>query len=226
MEEKAISAKEGLDLITEMIGKAKSTFNENGSSAILWGVTVALCGFVTFAEVQWSFSIGFSIWWLILVAAFIQTGFIIQESKREIVKTHQQAACDVIWLVYGISIACIMAYSAIVPGVAKEAFANADMQLLSKNLKSGVVKEFEVMLPSLSSVYLIIYAFPTIATGLICKFRPMIYGAILCYIFFIISLWVPFKYDMLLIALAGVGNWLIPGLILQTKYKKLRSRNV
>ncbi len=226
MEEKNISAKEGLDLITEMIGKAKSTFNENGSSAILWGITVALCGFVTFAEIQWNFSIGFSIWWLILVAAVIQTVFIVQESKKEIVKTHQQAACDVIWLVYGISIACIIAYSAIVPGVAKEAFANADIQLFSKDLKSGAVKEFEVLLPSLSSVYLIIYAFPTIATGLICKFKPMIYGAILCYVFFAISLFVPFKYDMLLTALAGIGNWLVPGLILQTKYEKLRRGNV
>jgi hypothetical protein len=68
------------------------------------------------------------------------------------------------------------------------------------------------------SVYLIIYAFPTLATGLINKFKPMIIGALVCYGFFIISLYTPYKYDMLLLGLAGVANWLVPGLILRKRY--------
>jgi hypothetical protein len=57
-------------------------------------------------------------------------------------------------------------------------------------------------------------------TGIATKFKPMLYGAILCYIFFIISCFTAHEYDMLLNGLAGIFNWLIPGLILRSRLKK------
>jgi len=91
---------------------------------------------------------------------------------------------------------------------------------LQKNIATGEVKDYHFFIPSLSSVYLIIYAFPTIATGLINKFKPMIWGAVVCYALFFISLYTSFKYDMLMLGLAGIANWLIPGLILRDRYNK------
>ena len=46
MEEKQITQQESLLLITEMINKAKTSFHENGSSAILWGSIIAFCGLI------------------------------------------------------------------------------------------------------------------------------------------------------------------------------------
>jgi hypothetical protein len=219
-EEKQLSGQESLQIITEMIQKAKGSFHESGASAILWGAVVAFCGFMSFAQKQWGFSIGFDIWLLILVAILPQLYIVFQEKKRKQVKTYQQSATDNVWLVYAISITAVVLYQNIVPGVSDKLMVQDGIQLLQKNIANGEIKNFDFFIPGASSVYLIIYAFPTIATGLINKFKPMIYGALLCYAFFVISLYTPFKYDMLLMGLAGVFNWLIPGIILRQRYLK------
>lgn len=219
-EENKLSGQESLQIITDMIQKVKGTFNENGSSAILWGAVVAFCGLVSFAEREWNFNIGFDIWFLIVIAIIPQLYIVFREKKRNLVKTYQQAATDSIWLVYGISIVGLVLYQNIMPGASDNILKGEGIQLLQKNIATGEIKDFHFYVPGISSIYLIIYAFPTIATGLVCKFKPMIYGAIICYGLFIISLFVPFKYDMLLMGLAGIFNWLIPGFILRKRYLK------
>jgi hypothetical protein len=220
-EENKLSGQESLQIITEMIQKVKGSFNENGSSAILWGAVVAFCGLLSFAQAQWHFSIGFDVWFLIMVAIIPQMFIVFQEKKKKLVKTYQQAATDNIWLVYGISIVALVLYQNIVPGVSDKLMTSDGAQLLQKNIQTGEIENFHFFIPGISSIYLIIYAFPTIATGLVCKFKPMVYGAIICYGLFIISLYAPFKYDMLLMGLAGIFNWLIPGLILRQRYLKV-----
>ena len=219
-EENKLSGQESLQIITEMIQKVKGGFNENGSSAILWGAVVAFCGLVSFAEAQFNFSIGFDVWLLIMAAVIPQLYIVFRERKKNLVKTYQQAATDNIWLVYGISIVALVLYQNIVPGASDNILHREGIQLLQKNTTTGEIKDFHFYVPGISSIYLIIYAFPTIATGLVCKFKPMIYGALICYGLFIISLYVPFKYDMLLMGLAGIFNWLIPGFILRKRYLK------
>ncbi len=219
-EEKKLSGEESLQIITDMIQKVKGSFNENGSSAILWGAVVGFCGLLSFAEIQWKFDVGFPVWSLILVACIPQIYIVFRERKKQLVKTYQQAATDNIWLVYGITIAAFVLYQSIVPGVSDKMMTVDGSQLLLKNIQTGKVEDFHWYVPSGSSIYLIIYAFPTIATGLVCKFKPMIYGAIICYAFFILSLFAPFKYDLLLMGLAGIFNWLIPGIILRKRYLK------
>ena len=217
-QDKQFSEKESIELITEMIRKAKGGFHESGASAILWGAVVGFCGLLSFAQNQWGFSIGFNIWFLIFGAIIPQAFIVFQEKKSKLYKTHQQSATDNIWMVYAISLAALIIYQNIVPGVSDKFMANEGFQLLQKNTNSGEIKEFNFIIPGISSVYLIIYAFPTIATGLINKFKPMIWGALFCYAFFLISLFTPFKYDMLLMGLAGIANWLIPGFILRKKF--------
>jgi cytochrome b561 len=219
-DEKSFNERESLQLISEMIGKAKSNFHESGTSAILWGTVVGICGLISFAQQQWHFSIGFDIWWLTLAAVIPQVWISIRESKRRTVKTHAQFATDVVWTVYAISLVALVLYGNIVPGVSDRMFAEEGTQLLSKNATTGELTQLHVFLPSMSSVFLIIYAFPTLATGLINKFKAMVLGAVICYVFFVLSLYTSFKYDMLLSGLAGIANWLIPGLILRNRYLK------
>lgn len=225
-EEKKLTEQESLQLIAEMIQKVKGGFHESGASAILWGGVVAFCGMVSFAEMQWNFNIGFDVWLLIFLAIFPQLYIVFQEKKKKSVKTYQEAATDNIWMVYAISVAAVVLYQNIVPGVSDKLMVSDGIQLLQKNIKTGELKDFHFFIPGISSVYLIVYAFPTIATGLFNKFKPMIYGALICYSLFIISLYTSFKYDMLLMGLAGIVNWLIPGLILRNRYLKGNAVNV
>jgi len=223
MEDKNMNEQESLSIITEMIQKAKGSFNENGSSAILWGTVTAICGLVSFAQLQWHFSIGFDVWLLIFAAVIPQIIIVIQEKKKRIVKTYQESATDSVWIVYAISIGAVMLYQNIVPGVADKLMQQEGLQLLQRNNVSGELNEMKWYIPGIASIYLIIYAFPTIATGLINRYKPMIVGALFCYTFFIISLYTTVKYDMLLLGLAGLANWLIPGILLRQKFKSYKA---
>ncbi len=224
--EKPFDEQDSLNLITDMIRKAKGTFHERGTSAILWGAVVAFCGITSFICLEYDLWPGFDIWLLILVAVIPQVWISIQEGKRRQIKTYQQSATDMVWIVYMISIISLVVYQNIVPGATQRILTEEGQTLMLRTNDSGLVEGIKPFLPSITSIYLIIYAFPTLATGLINRFKPMIWGAAVCYLFFIASLFTSAKYDMLLAGLAAIGNWLIPGIILRRRFLKGRKANV
>lgn len=219
MEEKNLTEQESLRIITEMIAKTKHSFHESGVDSILWGSVVAVCGLVSFAQLQYNFYIGFDIWILTLVALIPQLFITIRERRQKRVVTHMEAALNAIWMVYGISLFALIFYFNTVPGVTSRTMAEEGLQLVKK-LPGGGTETRPYFIASSGSLLLLLYAIPTMATGVARKFRPMLIGGTLCYIFFLISCFVPLAYDMLLNGLAGIFNWLIPGLILRSRLSR------
>jgi hypothetical protein len=211
-EEKQFNEKESLQLITEMIQKAKANIHERGTSAIMWGTVTAIAGLVSFFQQYYSFYIGFDIWLIVFAAVIPQIFISIRENKVRKVVTHTERAIDSIWIVYGISIGCLLFYINVVPDVTAK-FFEADHG-------KEAMQNFPRYIFSSGSVFLILYAIPTLATGIISKFKPMLIGGIICYLFFIISCYTTGTWDMLLMGLAGIINWLIPGFILRSRYLK------
>lgn len=216
-QEKELTGEESLKLITKMINKAKHHFHESGTSAILWGSVVGLAGLVSFAQQYWNFHIGFDIWLIVLAAIIPQIFIVVREGKSRTVVSHTDAAVDAAWLAYGISIFALIFYFNIVPGVTDKILAQEGISVI-KTAADGTVTPTRFFVPSHGSLLMLLYAIPTLATGIAHKFKPMIIGAILCYLFFVISCFTPSMYDMLLNGLAGIFNWLIPGLILRRRF--------
>lgn len=226
MEEENFSERDSLQLITTMIQKAKRSFHENGTSAILWGSVVGLAGLINFAELYWHFNIGFDIWLIVLAAIVPQIIISIREGRRKLVKTHTEEVMNTIWMVYGLSIFALVFYFNIVPGVSDKLSAAEGTSIIQTG-KDGIAHPFHFFALSHGSLLLMLYAIPTLTTGIVHKFKPMFWAAILCYIFFIISCFTSTAYDMLLNGFAGICNWLIPGLILRKKfYSKKKAVNV
>lgn len=217
MEEKQLSEKESLQLITEMIRKAKYNYHESGTSAILWGTVIAFCGLVNFAELFWNFTIGFPIWMLTLIALVPQIFISVRQGRKRKVVTHTEAAISAIWVVFTISIFALVFYVNVVPGVTDRFYAAQGTRIVQLSSGNAGIP-FHSYIPSANSIFLLIYAFPTLATGLITRFKPMIVGAIICYVLFVISCFMPTRYDVLFNGLAGIFNWLIPGIILRRRY--------
>lgn len=223
--EKVLTGDESLQLITEMISKARRSYHENGSSAILWGSVVAVCGFVMFVELYFNFYIGFDIW-LLTLAAFIPQIFIsINERRNRQVISHTEAAMNNIWVVYAISMFALVFYFNVVPGITDRFLASEGTKVVVTK-PDGSASNFHYNVPSVGSLLILMYAIPTFATALAYKFKPMIYGSVLCYAFFILSCFTSSAFDMLLNGLAGIFNWLIPGLILRRRFKKEKPVNV
>ena len=223
-DEQPINEQESLRLITEMIQKAKAShFHEDGTGAILWGSVVGFCGFISFIEQYFKLNWHFD-WWILTLFAIVPQVFIsIKEKKNRVVKTDMQMAMDAVWMVFGISIFAVVIYINVIPETTVRLFASNGISLFQKDA-NGFIEPFKPFAFSSSSLLMIIYAFPTLVTGLARRFKPMIYGAIACYIFFIISLYTSTTFDNLLSGFAGIGNWLIPGLILRNRFNKSKAR--
>ena len=220
--EKNLSPQESLSIIQTMLKKAHSeSYNESGTSAIMWGIVTSVCGFVQAAEIYWNFYIGFDIWLLTVIAIIPQVYISISEVKNKIVRTYEEEFIGAVWIVFALTIFALAAYAHISPNALEKLFSAEKNQLLIKNLTDNTVQIWHPYALSICSLYLMIYAIPTLMTGLVTKFKPMIAGAILCYILFIISLYTSFTVGMVLMAVSGIFNWLIPGFILRRKYLRL-----
>jgi hypothetical protein len=212
--EKQLTEKDSLDLIATMINQAKNAYHDTGMSAMMWGAVVAICSLVKFSELQFNYRLPFDIYWLTVVAIIPQVFISIKENKERKVITYDDIYMNYLWLGFGITIG-LMILVVNVMGNDWQPVAEEYYKLAGKKSSFQV---FEFIGP----LFLILYGMPTFVTGAACKFRPMLWGGILCWLCCIISVFTPGKIDLLLIAVSAVFAWLIPGIIMEKDYKKAK----
>jgi uncharacterized protein with PQ loop repeat len=224
--EHQLTEAESLQIITEMIGKVKSHCHESGSGAILWGSVIGLCSLMSFLQLYFHLSIGFDIWILSLVAIIPQLFIVWNNRRKRTIETYSEAAMNAVWSTFAIVLFGLILYLNLIGNISKQLMLNEQQFLLMKNTQTGELKEIVPFVLSSNSLFLLIYAFPTLATGFIRKFKPMILGGILCMLGFVASLFLNTTFDFLLQAIAVIVSWRIPGLILRNRYVKKQMGNV
>lgn len=226
-DEKKMTEQESLDLITNMIQKAKGSYHETGIGSLLWGTVVTIASVVTYFERTYDFYIGFDIWLLVLGAIIPQVIISIQEKKSNKVKKYEDDALNAVWLVFGITIFGLNIYQMIVPDVTDQFIQLEGWQLTKHYLDNAKPDEpIRTFTPSIYSLFILIYALPTLVTGMVKKFKPMLYGALITYGLFIWSCFTVAEYDFLLGGAAALICWFIPGVILRRKYLAQQKANV
>ncbi len=206
--------KESLRLITDMINKTKQSFHETGFGPIMWGAVVTLCGLTTYLSIEFNFKLPFDVWSLVLLAIIPQVIYSIREGRKRGAKSYNDIAMDFTWIAFGISMgvmalvvnSMVADYTAI-PNILQ---VRGDFRLSSH----------------FTGFYLIIYAIPTFITGGVMKFMPMLIGGIVCWVLAGLSVFTNYKIDMLFTAIAATVAWLVPGLILNVKYRKAKAAHV
>lgn len=222
-----MTEQESLDLITNMIQKAKGSYHETGIGSLLWGTVVTIASVTTYFERTYDFSIGFDIWLIVLAAIIPQIVISIQEKKSNKVKKYEDDALNAVWLVFGITIFGLNIYQIIVPNVTNEFIKIEGWQLTKHYLDNSKADEpISTFTPSIYSLFILIYALPTLVTGIVKKFKPMLYGALITYGLFIWSCFTISEYDFLLGGVAALICWFIPGVILRRKYLAQQKANV
>lgn len=211
--EKQLTEKESLELITRMINKAKDACHDTGITAIMWGLVIVICSLVRYAELQFNFRLPFDIYMLTYVAVIPQIYFSIREKKRRKVRTYDDRFQDGLWLAFGISIALLI----FIVGRLYREWDPVNDQFETLTGTAGF-KLYEYI----AAFFLMLYAIPTFVTGMTMKFKPMFWGGILCWVCCIASLFLPVKTDMLLVALSAAGAWLIPGIIMERDFQQAR----
>ncbi len=226
-EEQQLTEQESLRLITDMIQKAKKSYYDTGISPLLWGSAVFIASFVSYLQQEFDYKLPFDIWLIVSFAIIPQIVINIRESKFRKFRSHNDVAVDAIWIVYAATLFGLIIYQNVVPAVTVKLINAEGWQMMKHSIiNSSVDEPLRPFAPSITSIFILVYAFPTLATGVIKQFRPMIVGAVITYGLFIISCFTENKYDMLLSAITALVCWFIPGIILRKSYLKQKKGNV
>jgi hypothetical protein len=197
-EEVFFSEAESLQLITQMINKAKCDFVDTGISALMWGSIIPICAVVQFASFFYNIPWAEDIWFLTFIAVIPQLIISFRENKKKTFKSYHEDAMGGIWISFGITMFLLSFYFSSVKASYNDMHGN--------------------------TLYLIIYGIPTFSSGFARRFTPMIVGGIACWVLAIVSVYTSFAYTMLLMAAAAIIAWFIPGLILQRRYLKAKKQ--
>ncbi len=198
MENKTLSEKESLDIISNMILKAKNSYYESGLGALLWGFTNLICfGLAYFQETVSWFRLPFNPFYLMFVTILLQVYFDRKEKKYKKVVTYKDEMCSHIWISFGIAV-------------------------LILTIAGGIADIGYVVLP----VLLILFGIPTFSTGLITNFTPFIIGGIICWCLSVPAFFYLNSYAHLMVAAGALAAWIIPGFILRARfYKNIAKQN-
>lgn len=191
-EETIMSERESIELITSMINKAKNRFSQRGHLYLLWGWVILVCCITQFVLLHFfQFTSAYYVWLFTWIVVIYQTIYLVKNKKTQKAKTYTSEINAMVWLTFFI---CVMLVIFIC------------IQF----------KKFEMVNP----ILLVLYGMPTFLSGVIIKFKPLIIGGICCWVIAAISPFIGIDYQLLLIALAVVAAWIIPGYLLQKRYKK------
>jgi hypothetical protein len=191
MEQQNFSAQDSLQLIEAMISKAQNRFNENGHLYLLWGWTIFVCSIASFVSMYFFQSRYFNfIWMLTWVVVIYQTIYLIRRKKKSTVKTYTDEINGYVWIVF-----------AIMGGLLSFVLVRAG--------------QFELI----NTAILILYGMPTFLSGIILKFKPLLIGAVCCWVLAFISTMIPEVFNFLLLTVAVIAAWIVPGYLLRSRFK-------
>ncbi|TAE14553.1 MAG: hypothetical protein EAZ47_10730 [Bacteroidetes bacterium] len=194
-EQNIVSPLQSLQIIEEMIQKAKANFADNGFVYLLWGYTIFTCSMLHFIGIKLGDALGsikpYWVWNLVIVANIIHTVYQLKRTKKQQAKSFAEELIAMFWL-------CFLAGMIIISVAAFTKFGWAS------------VYPFLIML----------YGTPTFLSGYVMKFKPLIFGGIFCWLMALVALFFDNAFLLLCVSLAVLVAWIIPGHLLQQQYSK------
>lgn len=190
--ETQLTEAESLSIISGMINHAKNRFSETGHLYLLWGFVIFICCITQFIMLYFfKNNNAYYVWYSTWIVAIYQFYYLFRKRKRERVKTYTDEIIGFVWLTF-IICSFILVY------------------ILIKNTAFHAI----------NASVLVMYGMPTFLSGIILRFKPLRIGGIICWLLAISAMFTTYQYQLLLLALAVVAAWIIPGFILRAKFKK------
>ncbi|MFL9481295.1 hypothetical protein ACI6Q2_00875 [Chitinophagaceae bacterium LWZ2-11] len=190
--EKEFSPLESLQLIRSMMEKTKADAADRSPVFLLWGWLIfGICILQFILHAVLHSPYHYYVWSLTWIGVFITLyKYVFKKGKKAVVRTHIDDAMSYLWTGIGITF-----------------FATVIVCSIGK-WTNGYVP------------FIILYALGTFVSGCILKFKPFIFGGILCWIIAPIAAACSYDVQILFTALALLCSYIIPGHIFRKKYKK------
>lgn len=194
MNEQQFSPQESLAVIQSMIEKAKQNVQDNSFYFLLWGWLVFAAAMIHFTLANFTnYPHPYFAWFLMIVGAVASIIKGIREENSEQVKTYVGDTMK--W--FGISLGIIYAGLAFI---------------------FGKLSLWENSFP----IYILIYAVACFFMGSLMQFPLLRWAGLFCVPLTVLSVYVDYNYQILLLALAVLISYIIPGHVLNWRYKQER----
>jgi hypothetical protein len=194
MEEENISKQESLQIIESMINKAKNQFSENGTLYLLWGWWVFICSLAQFYLLNvMQYEKNWVVWWSVWIILIYQIFYLRKKRNRYRVRTYTDEIIGFVWITFFILIVLLVFI----------------LTRINDPKTTALI----------DPAFLVLYGMPTFLSGIILKFRPLIIGGICCWILSVICSFIAPEYHLLMIPIAMLAAWIIPGYLLRRKFK-------
>lgn len=193
--DKDFSPQQSLAVIQSMISAARNQFGENGHLYLLWGWVVFVCSVAQFILLNYvRYEQHYMVWMLTWAALIYQMIYLARRGRRKTVRTYADKLIGYVWIVF-VVLMFLFGF------------------LFGRELGD---EYYRMMSPG----FLALYGMPTLLSGVILSFRPLMAGGVSCWVLSIASAFTPYEYQLLLLSLAMITAWIIPGYLLRRKYKK------
>ena len=193
--EPELSPEKSLAVIQTMINTARNQISESGHLYLLWGWVVCVCAIAQFVLMNYfKYEHHYMVWMLTWAAFIYQMIYLARNKRKERVKTYADSLIGFVWLVFVVL-----------------------MFLFGFLFGSEMGDKYYRMI---NPGFLALYGMPTFLSGIILKFRPLIIGGVFCWVLSVAATFIPYDYQLLLLALAMIVAWIIPGYAFRSKYKK------
>ncbi|WP_439482676.1 hypothetical protein [Cyclobacterium plantarum] len=177
-----LKAEESLHIITEMIKSTRYNISEDKIIYLMWGYAVALSGIIHYLlEFNLRYQRAWLVWISMPVIGIISGIYYSKKNKRARQKSFTDRALASLWI-------------SLVIGFFVLLFASPAIGW------SGIYP-----------VFMLLYGIGTATTGGIIKFRPLVIGGLLSMALSLFAFYIGFEYQLLLIALAVIVSYIIPG---------------
>jgi hypothetical protein len=186
------SPQQSLILIQDMISKTKSNLSENSIYFLLWGwiTFIAILG-QFLLKVVLSYEHHYLVWLLTIPTAIVSFIYSARRHNKHKVRTYIGESMSYLWTGIGISIFILC------------------MVITKTNGGWNNAWPF----------FILMYGLGTFVSGMILKFKPLVIGGIFCWILTVISVFLPFDYQLLVAAAAILSSYIIPGHLLSSVNK-------
>lgn len=195
--EKQLDEQLSLQIIKEAIDNAKSNLKDNGFFYLLWGWLVLIASLLEFGLIRFSDTPYHWVGWPVLMTAgaLISGIYGYRLGKRSSHKTHLDVAMIYLWYGFLVVIGILLFM--------------AGTKVITFNLMNALI--------------IVMYGLGTFVSGGILKYKPLIIGGIAAWVIsifsFLIIPWYPehLEYQLLMMALAIIVSYLIPGYMLKRR---------
>lgn len=185
-----LSARQSLDIITQMIMEAKGKVRRNSFYFLFWGWVVVIANAGMYALILVEYRHPY-VAWAITIPAWIYTLYrAFTQHRTGEMATHFDRISGALWISFGVTLFVLVGF--------------------------GYKINFQ-----LNPVILIVTAVPTFVSGVILRFKPLMFGGATFWTGGAVAFLVPLEVQPLVSAVTVIAGYLVPGYMLRARNEEV-----